>query len=159
RSYGPYFAVVVAAELALRIGSVEVWGKQAGRPERPDEFFVIIAEDGVELLHRPGHIYWTQLHIVSGMQFSVVTLLVRHYFELLIALRVCVAAETRDGRLGQGLDVIDLVVDDERTLQNRTAEHHIALARDGVRGHVDFRDDLGCRMRDDRLHLHARAEI
>src|SRR5579862_3653096 len=75
-SHHPNVAVIVPAEFALWIGPVRGRSEQTVGTETPDEFLIVIAVHGAELLHRPGRLNGTEFDIVGGMQLAVAATLV-----------------------------------------------------------------------------------
>src|SRR5271167_5009369 len=79
----PYIAVVVAAEFAFRIGSIQGRREKAGRAKSSDEIFIVVAIYGQIFFHRPYDIDGTKLDIISGVRLVVSAALVSDRIELL----------------------------------------------------------------------------
>src|SRR5579862_4303203 len=93
------------------------------------------------------------------MELSVFATLITDGFELLVAFRVHVAPQARQGRFRQHFNVVNTIVNGNATLQNGAPQTHVAFPGDGTVSHVYFGDHFARRGRHHTPDRYAVAEI
>src|SRR5687767_12897117 len=137
--HDPNVSEVICPVFARRIGSVDIWSKEAGCINCSDKLFVVIAEGCSVFFEIPPGIDHSEIQIILCVGLSVGAITVSHRLELLVLFREISASHASHPGLGCDLETVYLIINNRRRLEAGAAKIQIPSSdwRFGIDIHLD----------------------